>query len=103
MWGAGSYGALGQGTVAPHYSPVQVGALTNWKKVSFGRDFCIALKTDGTIWSWGRNTAGQLGTGQPPGNNASSPVQIGSLTTWEKIFPAYGNMAFAIKISLYLF
>jgi alpha-tubulin suppressor-like RCC1 family protein len=43
----------------------------------------IALKTDGTLWSCGRNAKGQLGIGvvvyESP---VSSPVQIGSLTTW---------------------
>jgi len=94
MWGNSTYGALAQGaSTGPFYSPVQVGTLTNWKKVSFGRDFCVALKTDGTIWSWGRNTAGQLGTGTAPGVNASSPVQIGALTTWIDI--AAGGNAWA--------
>jgi alpha-tubulin suppressor-like RCC1 family protein len=64
-------------------SPVQIGALTNWKQVSAGNDFCVAVKTDGTLWSWGQNQSGQLGDGT--GANKSSPVQIGALTDWSVV------------------
>ena len=39
-----------------------------------------AIKTDGTLWSWGWNSSGQLGLGDT--TNRSSPVQVGSSTTW---------------------
>ena len=32
-------------------------------KIESGNDFTISLKADGTVWSWGRNDAGQLGLG----------------------------------------
>ena len=35
------------------------------------------------LWSWGQNTSGQLGLGDI--TNRSSPVQVGSLTTWSNI------------------
>ena len=40
----------------------------------------LATKTDGTLWSWGRNEIGQLGH-----NNRTeyhTPHQIGSATNW---------------------
>jgi alpha-tubulin suppressor-like RCC1 family protein len=40
----------------------------------------LANKTDGTLWSWGQNTSGQLGIGNL--TNYSSPKQVGALTTW---------------------
>ena len=43
----------------------------------------LALKTDGTLWAWGSNWAGQLGLGNI--TNYSSPKQVGALTTWGKI------------------
>jgi alpha-tubulin suppressor-like RCC1 family protein len=43
----------------------------------------IALKTDGTVWAWGDNTSGQLG--QSNLTLRSSPVQVGSATTWKSI------------------
>ena len=39
-----------------------------------------AIKTDGTLWTWGEGRNGGLGKGNT--TNYSSPVQIGSLTTW---------------------
>jgi len=43
----------------------------------------MAIKTDGTLWGWGLNSSGQLGTGDQ--NNRSSPTQIGQANTWTKI------------------
>jgi len=82
MWGDNTDGSLGLGDTTDRSSPTQVGALTTWKKLVMGRDFSLALKTDGTIWSWGSNLSGQLGQNTSVGSNVSSPVQIGSLTTW---------------------
>tara|TARA_R100000908_G_C3751148_1_gene145742 strand:- start:1258 stop:2511 length:1254 start_codon:yes stop_codon:yes gene_type:complete len=80
MWGCGAQGALGRGNTTNYSSPVQVGALTTWKKVMMGRYFTTALKTDGTIWSWGSGLGGRLGNGSSA--NISSPVQIGTYTGW---------------------
>ena len=35
---------------------------TNWKQVAGGLYYTAAIKTDGTLWTWGRNSSGQLGT-----------------------------------------
>jgi len=43
----------------------------------------LAVKTDGTLWSWGQNASGQLGLGNT--TNYSSPKQVGALTAWSKI------------------
>ena len=44
----------------------------------------IALKTDGTLWTWGSAEYGMLanGTTSP---DISSPVQVGALTTWTNL------------------
>lgn len=81
-WGANSSGQVGDNTVVARSSPVQVGALTNWKQVSFS----AAVKSNGTLWAWGYNSgfsAGRIGDGTVV--NRSSPVQIGALTTWEYV------------------
>lgn len=46
--------------------------------VSAGEDFTLALKSDGTVWSWGRNDKGQLGDGTT--QNSNQPVQVIGLT-----------------------
>jgi len=83
MGGANSKGQLGTGNTTTTYSPVQIGALTTWSKVSAHRQSSMALKTDGTIWTWGWNNFGQLGLGDT--TDRSSPVQVGAQTTWNFI------------------
>ena len=85
-WGYNSNGQLGLSDTYARSSPVQIGALTGWAEVAAGVFSSMALKTDGTLWSWGKNAYGVLGRGtKNPGNDYSSPVQIGALTTWSKI------------------
>ena len=62
------------------YEPTQVGTGTNWSRIFGGSGHVFATKTDGTLWGWGTNTAGQLGDGTVI--DKSGPVQIGALTTW---------------------
>jgi len=79
-WGQSnvSYGQLGLDNTTNYSSPKQVGALTNWSKIQCGGNSMLALKTDGTIWSWGNGADSQLGLGNT--TSYSSPKQIGSLT-----------------------
>jgi alpha-tubulin suppressor-like RCC1 family protein len=74
-------GQLGQGTLINRSSPVQIGALSDWAQISTGARYCLVRKTDGTLWGWGRDFAGNLG--QNTQNTArSSPVKIGALSDW---------------------
>jgi alpha-tubulin suppressor-like RCC1 family protein len=45
--------------------------------VSAGREHSLALKKDGTVWSWGKNTQGQLGDGSV--EHSLTPVQVNNL------------------------
>ena len=84
-------GALGDGTIVSKSSPVQIGALTNWKQVAGGQGFSAAVKTDGTLWTWGSNRQGQLGSGTV--TRRSSPVQVGALTDWKQVSCGAYHMA----------
>ena len=90
-WGENTYGALGLEDTAHRSSPVQIGSLTDWSSIAgcAGGWHSIAIKTDNTIWSWGYNLYGQLGLGDVTWR--SSPVQIGSLTTWSSIAECAGG------------
>lgn len=94
-WGYNVLGALGTSGAGSYVSsPVQVGALTNWLTVSSGYNYNLAIKTDGTLWSWGKNDVGQLGDGTQ--TNRNSPVQIGSGTDWSYVACGSKN-SYAIK------
>jgi alpha-tubulin suppressor-like RCC1 family protein len=65
-WGKNDLGQLGIGNsnTTNQYAPVQLGSATNWESVSCGGyDFAVALKTDGSLWTWGQNDFGQLANG----------------------------------------
>ena len=77
-WGNNGYGTLGQNQVNDNKSsPVQVGTDTNWHQTQFvSQQYGVmALKTDGTVWGWGRNNNGQLGQNSSQAQY-SSPIQI---------------------------
>lgn len=86
LWMAGSaaLGQLGRNNITNSQSFVQtVAGGTDWKQLSCGHSHTLALKTNGTLWTWGLNTSGQLGLGDT--TNRSSPVQVGSATDWVEV------------------
>tara|TARA_B100001113_G_scaffold25429_1_gene18501 strand:+ start:307 stop:1518 length:1212 start_codon:yes stop_codon:yes gene_type:complete len=91
LWVAGynqSYGPLGQNNGTNYSSPTQVGTDTTWDTVKSKNYTSMAVKTDGTLWMWGRNSAGALG--QNNNTHYSSPRQVGTNTTWtSKISAGY--------------
>ena len=86
-WGANGYGPLGDNTSLPRSSPVQTVTFgTNWKQVSCGYRNTAAVKQDGTLWTWGSNNNGQLGTNGASNAHMSSPVQtVAGGTTWKMV------------------
>jgi alpha-tubulin suppressor-like RCC1 family protein len=65
-WGYGNEGRIGDGTVIAKLYPVQVKSslLTVFADViaiEGGYNHTVALKSDGTVWTWGQNNYGQLG------------------------------------------
>jgi len=81
VWGLNSYGQVGDGTISGRYTGEYIaegvpgfiifhpGQLTPVKimddvaEVSAGGSHTMAIKTDGSLWAWGANHAGQLGDG----------------------------------------
>ena len=92
-WGRNDEGAIGDGTTIWRSSPVQIGTDSNWKFVTHGIGRVgpvMAIKTNGTLWGWGRNTAidffGDSGLIDPSSSTPrSSPIQIGTDTKWKTI------------------
>ncbi len=74
--------------------PIQIGTANNWLKVEAGYYYTVAIKADGTLWTWGKNDSGQLGDGSK--TDKFAPVQIGTATDWNSI-SAGSSQAFAVK------
>ena len=104
-WGYNNYGQLGQnqgpgGATWARSSPMQIGTGTDWS--TDGNKICAgtitdsyAIKTNGTLWSWGRNESGQLGVNDQTAR--SSPTQVGTDTTWSKLSNGNGAIVGCIK------
>src|SRR5262249_9956236 len=62
-------------------SPFQVSNIGNVKAVSGGYMHSLALKTDGTVWTWGNNIWSELGVGQDFASLPYTvvPIQVTSL------------------------
>ena len=75
--------AVPTGDYSSYYnsSPVQVGT-SSWTAVSAGGTHTIGIKYDNTLWSWGKNTNGQLADSTTI--NRSSPVQVG-VSWWSQV------------------
>lgn len=82
-WGRNSIGQLGNNdaTHTNSNTPVEVtdaagtGALSAVVAIAAGGDHSMALRTDGTVWSWGNNGDGELGNNDGTHTNTDRPVQ----------------------------
>jgi len=89
-WGEAATGQAGDGgRICPetslrctagrlHRSPHRVVGLTDVRQVYAAYGFACALKKDATLWCWGANDAGQLGSGT--GRSTSRPQRVRGLT-----------------------
>ena len=97
VWGYLSSGLSGNntaGAASNTSSPIQVGALTDWAFFNVNQQSAGAIKTNGTLWTWGSANAGKLA--QDTNVNVSSPIQVGSDTDWASAMMGQ-NAAFYIK------
>ena len=92
-WGYGFDGQLGinEGGISGRSSPVQVGT-SSWSQIDVGISRSLAIRSDGTLWAWGRNGS-SLGTNDNA--HRSSPTQIGT-SSWSQIAGG-GNKSLAIR------
>ena len=98
VWGANGNGIFGTNqTSGESYSPLQIGTDTTWstaqgRYLAMNNQGCSAIKADGTLWWWGASTHGFDGTSNGSDTEAyrrSSPVQVGSDTTWARMASGY--------------
>jgi alpha-tubulin suppressor-like RCC1 family protein len=84
-WGDNTSGQLGVNNTTTRSTPVTtlLGG-TNWKSIACGNQYTVALKTDGTLWSWGDNTSGQLGVNNTTTRSTPVTTLLGG-TNWKSI------------------
>jgi alpha-tubulin suppressor-like RCC1 family protein len=77
-WGAGRLGQLGDGGFRDSTTPVrvQLPAGVAATAVAAGTAMAYALTTSGTVYAWGDNAKGQLGTTQAGQLGSPVPVQV---------------------------
>lgn len=99
-WGANFAGQLGNGTItstqcACEPIPVPVSGINNVISISAGYSHSMALRADGTVWTWGRNHVGQLGIGTL--SDQTQPMQVLGLSDVVSIDCSQNDASFAVK------
>lgn len=76
-WGENVFGALGQPVSTPtmNINPTTVSEVSEPKDISSGHNFSCAIDKNGSIWCWGANTFGQLGSGDIVDNATPTKVK----------------------------
>jgi alpha-tubulin suppressor-like RCC1 family protein len=84
-WGFNSSGQLGNNTTGSRNTPVTTfSGGTTWKQIAGGSTHTAAIKTDGSLWTWGLNSSGQLGDNTT--TNRSIPVTtFAGGTDWKSV------------------
>jgi alpha-tubulin suppressor-like RCC1 family protein len=100
-WGSNDAGQLGDGTAAARLLPVQVvtsarwlSGDTRWAAVAAGGRHTVAVRVDGSLWTWGANDSGQLGNGTTAAQ--LTPAQVGASRGWSSV-AAGGNHTLAVR------
>jgi alpha-tubulin suppressor-like RCC1 family protein len=80
MWGRDYTGLLGNGgSNTDSNVPVQTSVISGIIAIAGGGYHALALKNDGTVWTWGYNLYGNFGDGTT-GTASNVPVQITALS-----------------------
>jgi hypothetical protein len=74
--------------------PTRIGTDSDWTEIAAGGGHCLALKRDGSLWSWGHNDHGQVGDGTI--FSLVAPARIGNDHDWTAIAAGDFN-SFALK------
>lgn len=88
LWAAGTAtnGVQGTNDGVDHKVLTRIGTDNDWVDMACSRFWgysAFAIKTNGTLWSWGENYAGQLGIGNTQAQTL--PVQVGTDTDWKQV------------------
>jgi uncharacterized repeat protein (TIGR01451 family) len=98
-WGLNFDSQLGDGLTGNAFSPESVEGLTNVVSVAAGRQFSLAVKSDGSVFAWGENNTGNLGIGSDAIVVKPLPVPVTGFGSGSGVIAvaAGGNHALALK------
>jgi alpha-tubulin suppressor-like RCC1 family protein len=65
--------------------PTRIGSDYDWKSISCGAYHSAAIKTNKSLWLWGRNKEGQLGTSDNDYKNIPTEVSGENILTWKQV------------------
>ncbi|MEP6651915.1 MAG: Ig-like domain-containing protein [Myxococcales bacterium] len=88
-WGRNNYGQIAAPSSTPFSDhPIQVISSTRpWESISAGKRHGMAVRQDGTLWTWGSNSNGQLGTSAAVGSSFAPVTQESTrATNWVSAF-----------------
>ena len=98
VWGSGADVRLGTNSATNVSTPVTTFAGgNNWKQVSTSGSHIAAIKTDGTLWTWGLGTLGRLGNAVTTGNISTPVTTFAGGNNWKQVSGAGGDHTAAIK------
>ena len=88
-WGANTEGQLGQddqyGSSTDRAVPTAVTSAHDFVFVDTGQGHSCAIRANGTLWCWGRNSEGELGQGPNGAIQLRRPVQVGTAASWQAV------------------
>jgi Alpha-tubulin suppressor and related RCC1 domain-containing proteins len=92
-WGSNDMGqlGLGSGNNGLRTRPRRV-AGADWKAVDVGYEFSVALKRNGSLWTWGNNNLGALGQGNSKEARRWRPTRVGKSSEWKAIAVGYDSV-----------
>ena len=80
-WGLNGNGELdGSANKTVHLTPVQVPGLSGITQVATDGFHTLALRSDGTVWSWGTNDHGEVGDGTTATRFSPEPLSLSAVT-----------------------
>jgi hypothetical protein len=85
-WGYAANGNLGNANILQSRSTPITTLSTGltWASVTCGSNHTVALKTDGTLWTWGSNSNGQLGVNNSTTRQTPVTTLLGG-TNWKTL------------------
>jgi alpha-tubulin suppressor-like RCC1 family protein len=86
-WGYNGVGQLGNLSYGQTYTnPVKIAAPPiRLKSIALSQGSSFAIQSNGTLWTWGYESFGQLGNNTTTNQFQYTPIQIGNVSTWTQV------------------